>query len=502
MHFLGAGTSRALPLRSAMTMRRARFRRAMAVLAGALVLPALTITGVGLPRAMADDSGRSSEALGPGRPVELTVEHTPAPARRAAKAGSYQAFPVPTSSAGLGRIATAPNGDMWFLGTEKNILGRITRSGAIDEFNLPFVTAGYTASDLDIDASGAVWVAYDYGTKVLRYHPLDAGPATVWNVPASLSIRVGPDAVWMAGSTAAPGVRRIAGGNLVEDPNSPDCDGAIGRGRDGLMWCQQFDRLVQVNAAGSGGVAYPLPATATYPYSIAAGPNGKIWFGRDSGGTWITSPSNGNIGWVGDNGQVTTIRTGDRTAPRSLVTGPDGNVWFTSVGAAKGIGHVNAAGAGAVVQVGNYEPTALTYGADGAIWFTDKANNSIVRVPRENLWVTNVNVGPNSQLSPHAQPPVTVKKKVKADRKRKKATLTIGCGNGPVACSGTVVVKAGKAKVASGAYAVAVSSSGKVSVKLTKAGRKLLRRSRSVKVKVVLTAATGAQTTKKATLTR
>ena len=476
-----------------MTMRRARVHRAMAMAVGVLALPALSLTGVGLPQAAADD--------GDGTQTHLTIDKRTVP-RQAAKAGGIQVFPVPTSSAGLGRIATAPNGDMWFIETEKNILGRITRSGAIDEYNLPFVTAGYTANDLDVDASGAVWVAYDYGTKVLRYHPLDAGPATVWNVSASLSIRVGPDAVWMAGSTAAPGVRRIVGGSVTEDPNSPDCDGAIGRGRDGLMWCQQFDRLIQVNAAGSGGVAYPLPANATYPYSIAPGPNGKVWFGRDSGGTWFTSPSDGNVGWVADNGQVTTIRTGDRTAPRSLVTGPDGNVWFTSVGAAKGIGHVTPAGVGAVVQVGNYEPTALTYGADGAIWFTDKTNNSIVRVAREDLWVTNVNVGANSQLIPHAQPPATAKKKVKADKKRKKAKLTVSCGNGLMACTGGVVVKAGKKKVAAGSYAVAINSSGKVTVKLTKAGRKLLQRSKSVKVKVVLTAATGAQTTRKAKLTR
>ncbi len=482
-------------------MRAARVRRAMAMAAGILVLPALSITGLGVPGAVAE-TDPSADALGPGQRVELTVEHTPAPARRAAKAGSFQVFPVPTSSAGLRRITTAPNGDMWFIETEKNKLGRITTSGAIDEFNLPYVTAGYTANDLDVDASGAVWVAYDYGTKVLRYHPLDAGPATAWAVPTSLSIRSGPDAVWLAGSTAAPGIRRIVGSPVPEDPNSPDCDGALGRGRDGLMWCGQFDRLVQINATGSGGVAYPLPADATYPYSVAAGPNGRIWFGRDDGGSWFTSPARGSVGWVGDNNQVGTIRTGDRTAPRSLVTGPDGNVWFTSVGAAKGIGHVNAAGVGAVVQVGNYEPTSLTYGADGAIWFTDEANNSIVRVGRENLWVTNVNVGANSQLAPHAQPPVSAKKKLKADKKRKKAKLTVSCGSGLMACSGTVVVKAGKKKLASGAYAVAVNSGGKVSLKLTKAARKVLQRSRSVKVTVVLTAATGATTTRKATLTR
>jgi virginiamycin B lyase len=487
-----------------MTMRRARVRRAMAMAAGILVLPALSITGVGVPGAVADDTGSPAAPLS-GHRVELSVEHTPAPGRRAAKAGSFQVYPVPTSAAGLRRITTAPNGDMWFVERDKNKVGRITPAGAIDEFNLPpQTTPGSLVKDLDVDAAGNVWVVYDSGWKVIRFHPSNPAGGYGWAYaqPYGEEVRVGPDGTWVTMSFDEDGIVKITGNSSNWDGNAPECDGALGRGRDGLMWCQQFDRLIQVNAAGSGGVSYPLPANATYPYSVATGPTGKIWFGRDSGGTMFTSPSNGNIGWVGDNNQVGTIRTGDRTAPRSLVTGPDGNVWFTSVGAAKGIGHVNAAGVGAVVQVGNYEPTSLTYGADGAIWFTDETNNAIVRVPRENLWVTNVNVGPNSQLIPHAQPPVTAKKKLKADKKRKKARLTVSCGGGLMACSGSVVVKAGKKKLGSGSYVVAVSSSGKASVKLTKAARKLLQRSRTVKVTVVLTAATGATTTKKAKLTR
>lgn len=459
-----------------MTKRRARLRRAMAVLAGALVLPALAISGTGLPTAAADDS----EA-------------------RPAKAGGFQVFPVPTPAAGLGRIVTAPNGDMWFVEKETTKLGRITPSGAFTEIG---VDAGLGAlNDLDIDAAGNIWLAYAGG--VARVHPSDVSAGVSYPTPLRFvrEVRVGPTATWGSGSIANPGVVRIAGGGWTSDA-VPECSGALGRGRDGLMWCAEWDRLIQLNDAGTSGVTYPLPANATYPYSVATGPNGKIWFGRDDGGSMFTSPANGNIGWVADNGQVGTIRTGDRTAPRSLVTGPDGNVWFTSVGAAKGIGHVDAVGVGAVVQVGNYEPTALTYGADGAIWFTDKANNSIVRVARESLWVTNVNVGPNSQLIPHAQPATSAKKKVKADKKRKKATLTISCASGVTACSGAIVVKAGKLKVAAGAYAVPASSIAKVKIKLTKAGRKLLQRSKAVKVKVVLTAATGAQTTRKAKLTR
>ncbi|MBM7517223.1 Vgb family protein [Nocardioides nitrophenolicus] len=479
-------------------MTRSAPIRRKAVAAGVL---ALVCAGLGLPPAAAADGGGD----GGGEPTRLTVAQRTAP-RPAARSGAVQVFPVPTSAAGLGRITTAPNGDMWFTERDKNRIGRITPGGVITEYNLPPQSSSDSwVIDLDIDSAGRVWVIWDQGWKISRLSPATlSGTTWTYDYPYGRQIRVGPGAAWASMSFDQDGIVRIplTGEADSWDANAPECDGALGRGRDGLMWCQDSDNLIQVNAAGNGGVAYPLPPGVSYPYSVATGPTGKVWFGRSSSGTWFTSPGDGDVGWVADNGQVGTIRTGDRTAPRSLVTGADGNVWFTSVGAAKGIGHVNPAGVGAIVQVGNYAPTSLTYGADGAIWFTDETNNSIVRVPRESLWVTNVNVGANSQLIPHAQPPVTAKKKIKADKKRKKATLTVSCGDGLLACSGSVVVKAGKKKVAAGGYAVPAGSSGKVSVKLTKAGRKVLARSRAVKVKVVLTAATGAQSTKKAKLTR
>ena len=496
-------------------MRRARVRRATLVVAAALVLPGLSFAGLGQPAAVAHDAGDPPPGSGadavPGanerdsvRVIALEVHHTPPP-RRVAAAGDFQVFPVPTSAAGLGRITTAPNGDMWFVESDKNKVGRITTAGAISEYTLPPTTTGEgIVKDLEVDAAGNVWVVYDSGWRVVRFHPSNpaGGYGWVYADPYGEEVRVGPNATWVTMSYDDDGIVRITGDTSTWDPNAPECDGALGRGRDGLMWCQQFDRLIRVNAAGNGGVAYPLPSDATYPYSVATGPTGRIWFGRDSGGTMFTSPSRGNVGWVGDDNQVGIIRTGDRTAPRSLVSGADGNVWFASVGAAKGIGHVNAQGVGAVVQVGNHAPTAVTYGADGAIWFTDATNNSIGRVPRERLWVTNVDVGRNSQLAPHAQPPVAAKKKVTADKRRKKAKLTLTCGNGILTCSGSVLVTAGKKKVAAGSYAVAVNSRAKVSVKLTKKGRQLLQRSRSVKVKVLLTATTGAQSVRKARLTR
>lgn len=472
----------------------------------ALTTSALTTVGMS-GTAHADDSAAPQRPTITGHPDSFEVTHTPAPRTAQRKAsGKFTVYPVPTSAAGLQRITTAPDGSMWFVERDRNRIGRITTSGVITEFGLSTQTVDDTwVKDLDVDAAGNVWVVWDQGWKISRFNPKTSAGYT-WELdnPYGDEVRVGPNGTtWVTTSFDENGIVRISGNNAVWDPNAPECDSALGRGRDGLMWCQAFDKLIRVNAAGNGGTAYPLPTDATYPYSVATGPTQKIWFGRDNGGSMFTYPAWGNIGWIGNDNQAHVTRIGDRTAPRSLVTGRDGNVWFVSIGAAKGIGHINPKRVGAVTKVGNYEPTALTYGKDGAIWFTDESNNSIVRVTRAHLWATTVNLGRRSQLRPHPQPKVKFKStRVDANAKRKKATFSIRCGAGKVKCSGKVKVKAGKAVVAKGTYTAAQKSAKKVTVKLNKKARKRLKKKAKVAVKIVLVAATGAKTKAKGKLTR
>ncbi|WP_110208670.1 hypothetical protein [Nocardioides daejeonensis] len=488
-------------------MTRHGRRFSVAALA-ALVLPLLTLLPAQAAPAApeSDTAARPDRAAGPLRSATPRVDVLPTrrvPRPRVSKR-SMTVYPVPTSSAGLRRITPAPNGDLWFAEGNANKIGRITTAGVITEFTLPATTTGDgVVKDLDVDSAGNVWVVWDTGWKVSRIVP-STSTAYTWgfDYPYGEEVRVGPGAVWVTVSYDEDGIVKIVGDNANWDANAPECDGALGRGRDGLMWCQQFDKLIQVNAAGTGGTAYPLPSNATYPYSVATGPTNKIWFGRDTGGTMFTSPGDGNVGWITNSNAVRTVRVGSRVAPRSLTTGADGNVWFASVGAAKGIGHLNVNGEGAVAAVGNYKPTSVAYGKDGNIWFTDADNNSVVRVDRDDLWVTNVNVGSGSQLKPHTQPKAKVKGKVDADKKRKSAVLKLACGSGKVPCQGKVVVKAGKKKVAKGGYRITAGSKGKAKLTLTAMARNLLKKHRSVKVVVSLKPAAGKKVTKTTALTR
>ncbi|TYL45670.1 hypothetical protein FXB39_17010 [Nocardioides sp. BGMRC 2183] len=482
-------------------------RRALTTVAAlALTAPLLGLASA-TPVHAEDRTGPSSASSdGPaitGHPDEITVERTRTTARRG---GTFTAYPVPTSGADLGRITTAPDGSMWFVEEDANKVARITTRGVITEYVLPETTTGEgVVYDLDVDAAGRVWVVWDTGWKVSRFDPAAPQNGYTWefDYPYGEEVRVGPDAVWVTVSYDEDGIVRIAGNNATWAANAPECDGALGRGRDGLMWCQEFDNLIRVNAGGTGGTTFPLPDDATYPYSVATGPNQKIWFGRDGGGTMFTSPSRGNIGWVTANNKVQVRRLGDRTAPRSLTTGKDGNVWFTSVGSAKGIGHLNPKGQGAVVKVGNYQPTALTYGSDGAIWFTDADHNTVVRVARQHLWVTNVDLGARSQLAPHPQPRLQVKgKRLDADKRRRKATTKVSCGKGGYPCQGKATVTVGRRKVGTGSYVVPARRTAKVNVKLNAAARAQLKRRPAVAAVLVLKSAAGKVTRAKVRLTR
>ncbi len=402
-------------------------------------------------------------------------------------ASTTRAYAVPDSDAGLGPITTAPNGDMWFIEINArsvpasstgygNILGRIKPTGEIDRWWFTATTQYSQMKDLDVDATGNIWFVYDQGRKVERFDPV-TGNGTYWDIdpsgadPWGNGVRIGPDGVsaWVTVGYGNHGLAVVKGDGLIYNYSNPACTSAISRGTSGTMWCTDgTTKIFRIAADASGTQTYPLRADATYPYSLAPGNKGAVWFGRDTGGSMFLSPARGSVGWLDlGSSDAHYIRVGDRVAPRSLKLGPDGNMWFTSVGAAKGIGHVNAAGIGAVTQVGDWHPEGLTFSKDGALWFTDDDNNSIVRVGRDRLQTTNVNVGSNFQIKPvSASRKLALKVQAKGNKRvftGKATSPWPGCRAGTVQVRrvkghSSVVVAKGKAK-ADGSYTVKVKKS-------------------------------------------
>ncbi len=432
-------------------------------------------------------------------------------------------YPVPTSSAGLGRIVTAPNGDMWFAMKDANKVGRITPAGVITEFDLgPQTVEGSSVYGIDVGADGWVWVNHDSGWKTSRLNPATGEQQLMveFDYPYAGDVRVTPDgAGWITVNYDESGIIRVMPGEQPQwTANAPECEDTLGLGRDGALWCQSdvnSQGLVRVGADANSGVTFPLPANGTYPQGIAAGPVGSVWFTRHSGGTWLTSPYNGSVGYLdAATGATKTWSTGWNTSPQDLVKAPDGTMWFTNTGRSPGIGWITAGGVGVISSVGNYRPWSLTFGSDGAVWATDAVNNVILRVTTDEIRTTNIDLGSGVEMTaPPAVPgpggpgdpggpgqpggPGAVSTvgvlgrmpKVSVVKKRR-IFVPVAC---PVTstggCEGSVQVVARKGKGAlskAARYGFSAGGSAKIKVTFTAKGMRALKKGKAVKVKVRL----------------
>ena len=169
-------------------------------------------------------------------------------------------------------------------------------------------------------------------------------------------------------------------------------------------------------ASPAGQVStYPIPTPGSYPFFIAAGPDGNLWFTENgtnqigkittagtiteyavptsnSGPSGITGGPDGNV-WFTENGankigKITTSGTVSEYAvttlssgPEGIATGPDGNLWFTEYSADR-IGRITPTGIVTEfpVPTANSEPDGIVAGPDGNLWFTEVHADQIGRI--------------------------------------------------------------------------------------------------------------------------
>jgi streptogramin lyase len=120
----------------------------------------------------------------------------------------------------------------------------------------------------------------------------------------------------------------------------------------------------------SEGLQGSPPGAQSLPRSIAAGPDGNLWF-TDEG----TSGGENMIGRVTPNGTITEWPLPSTSRPDSITAGPDGNVWFTDIDGAIGrihpVGTYSEIGASIVeFHAPDFFANSITSGPDGNVWFT------------------------------------------------------------------------------------------------------------------------------------
>lgn len=241
----------------------------------------------------------------------------------------------------------------------------------------------------------------------LTSFPLDA------TLPAGkVDIAVGSDgALWVtvpkpAGATSS--IRRMSTDGTVTTFTDPDIrfPTSIAAGPDGALWFTDTvtNAIGRITTAGSVSSFSKLGIDVDH---IIAGPDGAMWFGSPD-----TFP--GTIGRITMDGVMTEVALPPATYVVDLTVGPDAAIWYVGVryahdGNEYSIGRVTTNGVVTVVATPRLTyPTSITAGPDGALWVADGIKGSLERVAtdgditsfvRPGLWAaSDVTAGPDGAL--------------------------------------------------------------------------------------------------------
>jgi hypothetical protein len=148
----------------------------------------------------------------------------------------------------------------------------------------------------------------------------------------------------------------------------------IAAGPDGALWFTERsdfgNRIGRITTSGNV-TQYPVPTPVSNPSGIVAGPDGAMWFTEHGGN---------KIGRISTRGLITEYPVpAANSDPYWIAAGPDGALWFTST---HQIGRITTTGT--ITQyplpVGGFL-NGITAGPDGGLWFASSVHDRIARAP-------------------------------------------------------------------------------------------------------------------------
>ena len=194
--------------------------------------------------------------------------------------GTITEFPIPTASSQPVGIAAGPDGNLWFTEYNGDQIGRITPAGTITEFP----TRARAAAARDHGRPGREPVVHrGRQHKIGRITP--TGAITEFTIPTRRSRRRGSRPA-RTGTCGSPSRRNQIGritpsrdGHRVPHPDHDSQPHSIAAGPDGNLWFTEYgrDKIGRITPTGTI-TEFPVPTANSAPYGIAAGPDGNLWF--------------------------------------------------------------------------------------------------------------------------------------------------------------------------------------------------------------------------------
>jgi streptogramin lyase len=311
---------------------------------------------------------------------------------------SVSVFPTPGYP---GAITTGSDGNLWF--TLRQEIGMINPTTDVQsQFTLP---GNFYSNEITTGPDGNIWftgtmtsggmTSGAIGTINVTTHAITEFPDQMPDTDPA-GITTGPDGNRWFTSTGTNdiGIFDPTTGVFTQlpvpspDTSSSDTTGGaasgITTGPDRNIWVSQdaYNAIVRINPTTHAITEFPIsttpgelliPAAGVGPGSIAAGPDGNIWF---------TESSVLQIGVINlATDVITQIPTSGIVQGGGITAGPDGNVWFTEIGPSA-IAMIDPTTDDITTFPLSYagaSPVALplTLGPDGNLWFAAPLNSVI-----------------------------------------------------------------------------------------------------------------------------
>ncbi|MFI5456840.1 MAG: hypothetical protein ACHRXM_15455 [Isosphaerales bacterium] len=186
---------------------------------------------------------------------------------------------------------------------------------------------------------------------------------------------------------------------------------SIAAGPDGNLW---FTEPIENNGPGIGDInptthainQFDLPTAYSLPCCVTAGPDGNVWF------------SEGNASQIGEIDPTTDAITEypvpyEHSSPGGMTVGPDGNIWFTDANGSIGTFNLTSRAISELPLPAGYGAGSITVGPDGNLWFAemDEGGTSAIGminptthaiseypVPSAGSWPVGIAAGPDGNL--------------------------------------------------------------------------------------------------------
>ena len=287
-------------------------------------------------------------------------------------------LPVPSSYTLPGQIVHGPDGNLWFpaiayghfaTNQPSGAIGNLTSSGQFHLFPLPDLNSYPTS--ITFGSDGSIWFVAFQGNGTLA--------------------PIGDTAPRFTGGFSEIGhMTRDGQFHLFPLPSPDSSVTSIAAGPDGNLWFtenvddtgttdQHIGRMTPAGAFSNFPITAPV--ADGYLRQIIAGPDSNLWFSLE--GTDANYNALGAIGRITPQGAISIVPLGKFAVPADMTVGPDHNLWFTTgfeVGRVTPEGQTRLFDPDAKASPGNHiETGGITTGPDGALWFAT-ANVKVGRV--------------------------------------------------------------------------------------------------------------------------